>query len=185
MNVFLHHSEFASVVSHSTFFCGVFAFISQTTAVKSCANEMKKWAKRNGYDKPRFCEINMAKIVTAAGLMRAMLKKIATVVEIDKEAPLSTFEKQFKKTTVVLILDEVDMLFKQHAGIGETWFKTLVDWAENKELRFSMIGISNCVNDVNSERIRELGHVSENVGFASDIFSMLLTLSFPNLLTFI
>ena len=142
-------------------------FASQTTAVKSCADEMKKWAKRYDYDKPRFCEINMAMIsTTAAGLMRAMLKKIATAVEIDKEAPLSTFEKQFKKTTVVLILDEVGMLFKQYTGIGETWFKTLVHWAENKEFRFSMIGISNCINGAIAERIRKLGHVSESADFA-------------------
>ena len=141
--------------------------------MKSCTDEMKKWAKRNGYDKPRFCEINMAGIsTTAAGLMRAMLKKIATAVEVDKEADLSTFEKQFKKTTVVLILDEVDMLFKQHAGSGETCFNTLVEWAENKELRFSMIGISNCINDNNSERIRELGHVSESVGFTRGILTV-------------
>jgi hypothetical protein len=52
------------------------------------------------------------------------------------------------------------MLFKQHGGIGETWFKTLVSWAEDREMRFSMIGISNCVNDVDSSRVRELGHVS-------------------------
>ena len=92
--------------------------------------------------------------------MRTMLKKIATSIEVDKQAKLSVFEKKFKKQVLVLILDEVDMLFKEHGGIGETWFRTLVEWAEDKELKFSMIGISNCVNDDNAIRVREIGHVS-------------------------
>ena len=116
---------------------------------------MKKWAKHNGYDKPKFCVINMASSQTSAsnckdGIMRTMLKKIATSIEVDKQAKLSVFEKKFKKQVLVLILDEVDMLFKEHGGMGETWFRTLIEWAESKVLRFSMIGISNCVNDDNA-----------------------------------
>ena len=76
------------------------------------------------------------------------------------ETKLSVFEKKLKKQVLVLILDEVDMLFKEHGGMGETWFRTLIEWAESKVLRFSMIGISNCVNDDNAVRIREIGHVS-------------------------
>ena len=58
---------------------------------------MKKWAKRNGYDKPRFCFINMASSQTSAshckdGIMRTMLKKIATSIEVDKQAELSVIE---------------------------------------------------------------------------------------------
>ena len=116
---------------------------------------MKKWAKHNGYDKPKFCVINMASSQTSAsnckdGIMRTMLKKIATSIEVDKQAKLSVFEKKLKKQVLVLILDEVDMLFKEHGGMGETWFRTLIEWAESKVLRFSMIGISNCVNDDNA-----------------------------------
>ena len=92
--------------------------------------------------------------------MKAMLKKIASALEISKDSALPVFEKQFKKKELILVLDEVDMLFKHHGGIGETWFKTLVEWAEDKEMCFSMIGISYCVNDVNATRVRELGHVS-------------------------
>ena len=96
--------------------------------------------------------------------MRVMLKKIASAIKIDEAAGLTAFEKQFKKKVLVLVLDEIDMLFKQHGGIGETWFRTLVEWSEDKEMRFSMIGISNCVNDVNASRVRELGHVSSACG---------------------
>ena len=139
-------------------------FALQTTAVNSCVDEMKKWAERNGYDKPRFCGINMALISTKAGLGTMLKKNLATAVEIDKEAPLSTLEKQFKKTTVVLILDKIDMLFSHQNG--DIFFKRLVHWAENREFRFSMIGISNCINGAIAERIRKLGHVSESADFA-------------------
>jgi len=132
--------------------------------VASCAEEMTKWAKTNGCEKPLFCSVNMAASQTSSnsksGIMRTMLKKIATGLSIANDDPLQKFEKLMMKRVVVLIVDEIDMLFKQHGGIGETWFKTLVSWAEDKEMRFSMIGISNCVNDVNSSRVRELGHVS-------------------------
>ena len=138
--------------------------IDQTTAVTSCAEEMTKWAKANGYEKPLVCSVNMAASQTSSnskvGVMRTMLKKIATGLSIANDDPLVKFESLMMKRVVVLIVDELDMLFKQHGGIGETWFKTLVSWAEDREMRFSMIGISNCVNDVDSSRVRELGHVS-------------------------
>ena len=92
--------------------------------------------------------------------MRVILKKIASAIDIDKAAELQAFEKQFKKKVLVLVLDGIHMPFKHYRGIGETWFRTLVNWSEDKEMRFSMIGISNCVNDVHANRIRELGHVS-------------------------
>jgi len=132
--------------------------------VASCAEEMTKWAKKNGYEKPLICSVNMAASQgssnSKSGIMRAMLKKISTGLNIASDDPLEKFEKLMMKRVVVLIVDEIDMFFKQHGGIGETWFKTLVSWCEDKELRFSMIGISNCVNDVDSTRVRELGHVS-------------------------
>ena len=42
------------------------------------------------------------------GIMRTMLKKIATSIEVDKQAKLSVFEKKLKKQVLVLILDEVE-----------------------------------------------------------------------------
>ena len=92
--------------------------------------------------------------------MRTMLKSIATGLQIANDEPIEKFEKLMSKRVVVLIVDEIDMLFKQNEGVGETWFKTLVSWAEDRDMRFSMIGISNCVNDNDSTRVRELGHVS-------------------------
>merc|ERR1719356_92721 len=101
------------------------------------------------------------------GIMRKMLKKMAGVLEINKDSSLNTFEKQFKKKCFILILDEVDMLFKSYGGTGGTWFKTLVEWSEDKCLRFSMIGISNCVNDENANLIRELAHGPRELVFSA------------------
>ena len=80
--------------------------------------------------------------------MRTMLKKVAIGLQIASDEPLEKFERLMRKKVVVLIVDEIDMLFKQHGGVGETWFKMLISWAEDKEMRFSLIGISNCVNDM-------------------------------------
>merc|ERR1712194_921507 len=99
--------------------------------------------------------------------MKGMPKEIAGALEIDKDSKLNTFEQKFKKKVLVLVLDEIDMLFKSHGGIAETWFKTLVAWAEDKTMCFSMIGISNCVNDNNATRIRELGHNPRELVFSA------------------
>ncbi len=127
---------------------------------------MRIWAKDSGYERPRYCLINMASsetISSKGGIMRATLRELAPASGVSKDASPSAFKKQFTKRVVILILDEIDMLFKEHGGAGETWFRTLVEWAEDRELRFSMIGISNCVNDVNSARVRDIGHVSFGV----------------------
>ncbi|KAL7553128.1 hypothetical protein ACHAWF_016382 [Thalassiosira exigua] len=138
----------------------------KTTAVKLCKAEMMSWARRSGYGKPHFCILNMASFKAGKdGLLKAMLSKLAVALEIAKDSKLRTFENNFKKKVLVLILDEIDMLFNQHKGIGETWFKTLVSWAEDKEMRFSMIGISNCVTDRNANIVRELGHSPQEIIF--------------------
>eukprot|EP00571_Detonula_confervacea_P013426 CAMPEP_0172305654 /NCGR_PEP_ID=MMETSP1058-20130122/6909_1 /TAXON_ID=83371 /ORGANISM="Detonula confervacea, Strain CCMP 353" /LENGTH=105 /DNA_ID=CAMNT_0013017323 /DNA_START=25 /DNA_END=338 /DNA_ORIENTATION=+ len=95
---------------------------------------------------------------TSYGKMRTVTTKIATAIDINNASAHTEFEREFKKKVVVLILDEIDMPFKHHKGIGETWFRTLIHWAEDKEMCFSMIGISNCINDANATRIRELGN---------------------------
>jgi len=99
--------------------------------------------------------------------MKAMLNRIASALKINKDSALSTVEKEFKKKVMVLIIEEIDMIFKQQGGINETWFKTLVRWAEDNEMRFSMIGISNCVNDANATSVRELGHSPRELIFSA------------------
>ena len=136
----------------------------------SCKKAIKKFAKENGFKQPLFCHLNMAKSHCKdgiEGIKNGMLRSIASALKIDQqEKRLSVFEQEFKKKTLVLVLDEIDMLFKTNKEKAATWFKTLVDWAEDKTMRFSMIGISNTnrVNDTEVDFIRELGHVSNSNG---------------------
>lgn len=143
------------------------SLVTQTTLVNACANDMKKWAKKNNYNMPHFCFFNMASVHTALnekdGVMKLMLRKFAKELEIDKNSELKAYESRLKKKVLVLVLDEIDMFFKKRDGNGEAWFRTLTSWAEDKQLCFSMIGISNSVNDTYSTRIREIGHVSLEV----------------------
>ena len=99
------------------------------------------------------------------GIKNGMLRSIAGALKIDRqEKRLSVFKRELKKKTLVLVLDEIDMLFKTNKKQAATWFKTLVEWAEDKTMRFSMIGISNSVNDTEAHLIRKLGHVSNSNG---------------------
>lgn len=132
--------------------------------MSACADDVKKWAKTKGYKKPFLCHINLAaghsSTKEKGGIVKYIRKKIAQSLEIDQNSSLVELEKQFKKKGMILILDEIDMLFKQQRGIGETFLNSLIGLAEDKDLCFSMIGISNCINDKDAACIREIGHVS-------------------------
>ena len=137
-------------------------YITKTAAVASCKGKVMRLAKQNGYEKPSICIMNMAKPGGKDGIMRDMQDKMARALGLKKGASISKIEKKMKKKALVLVLDEIDMLFENHGRFADLWFKNpLIGWAEDKELRFSMIGISNCVNDTKSRKIRELGHVSQ------------------------
>ena len=141
------------------YYCSLFTI--KTTAVASCAGEAKRWAKQNEYETPNICTMNMAKPSGKGGIMRTMLNQMARPLGLKHGASPTDVERKMKKKVLVLVLDEIDMLFRNHGNVAQQWFTTLIDWAEDRELRFSMIGISNSVNDTNSTKIRELGHVSQ------------------------
>ena len=131
----------------------------------SCEKTIKIFAKENGFKQPLFCHLNMANSHCKDGVKNGMLRSIAGALKIDRqEKRLSVFKRELKKKTLVLVLDEIDMLFKTNKKQAATWFKTLVEWAEDKTMRFSMIGISNSVNDTEAHLIRKLGHVSNSNG---------------------
>lgn len=134
----------------------------QTTAVTGCVTEAKKWAGENNYDTPYVCFVNAGSIMASSGkdgLKEAMLNKIVTSLEMDHKSNQKMVEKQLRRKTLILVLDEIDMMFKgSHSA--ESWFSTLISWTDDEKMRFSMIGISNCVNDDNANLVRELAHVS-------------------------
>ncbi|EJK76324.1 hypothetical protein THAOC_01919, partial [Thalassiosira oceanica] len=141
-----------------------FLSCSQTTAVTGCVTEAKKWAGDNNYDTPHICFVNVGSLMTSSGngLHEAMLNKIVASLEIDQKANQKMVEKQLHRKTLILVLDEIDMMFKKSHG-ARSWFSTLISWADDKKMRFSMIGISNCVNDDNANLVRELAGLSNDL----------------------
>jgi Cdc6-like AAA superfamily ATPase len=99
---------------------------------------------------------------TKDGMMKVMLKHAAKKFGLEKPS-IESLEKQAKKNVLILIIDEVDVLVKN--SDGERFFHELVRLANEEHLRFSLIGISNSVNDEFSVRIKEIAAVSIRVFF--------------------
>jgi len=91
-------------------------------------------------------------------IQKEMFKSMAKELEIDKNSSQAVFVRQFRKKGMMFVVDDIDMLFKNHGGSAEEWFSTLIEWCEDKELPFSMIGISSSVSDINASKIRELSN---------------------------
>ena len=86
----------------------------------SCTNDTKKWATNHGFSEPRFCYINMATSQCTSDLMKEMKREIAAALDIDKQSKkLRVFEREFKTKVLVLVLDEIDILFKIYGGVGK------------------------------------------------------------------
>ncbi|EJK70792.1 hypothetical protein THAOC_07822 [Thalassiosira oceanica] len=100
------------------------------------------------------------------GLKETMLNKIVASLEIDQKANQKMVEKQLHRKTLILVLDEIDMMFKKSHD-AQSWFSTLISWADDKKMRFSMIGISNCVNYDNANLVRKLAHAPRELAFSA------------------
>ena len=129
---------------------------------------MKMWAEQNGRGYPCFCYINVASVRTSSnnkdGKKGSISKKMAVALKIDENSKLRDIKNQLKKRVMVLVLDELDMLFEKGC-LGKKMFAHLITWANRNDLCFSMIGISNCVNDEDAKWIREEGRVSARILF--------------------
>jgi cell division control protein 6 len=108
------------------------------------------------------------------GIKKAMLKKIAKHMGIEKDPSIQSLENQVQKNVAILILDEVDMFIKKRDSDGERFFCELVKLA-NEANGFNLIGISNSVNDVYASRIRQTGSVRMLSGLAWIGMDMILT----------
>ena len=139
----------------------------KTTAVTASSQHLAKWAKDSGFAKPCYCHINMAShaAMSIDAIKKEMFKSMAKKLEIEKNSSPTVFLNQFRKKGMILVVDEIDMLFKNQGGSAEEWFSTLIEWCEDKELPFSMIGISNSVNDINATTIRELSNTPHELVF--------------------
>lgn len=115
----------------------------------------------NNFNTTYYCFVNIGTLTSSGkgGIKEAMLNKIVASLNMNCKVEEEAVKKTLHRKTLILVLDEIDMMLKKTHG-GQSWFKTLISWAESKELRFSMIGISNSVNDENAQIVREFGNVS-------------------------
>lgn len=71
-----------------------------------------------------------------------------------------------RKLTLLVIVDEIDLLISENSNgteaVGkEKIVKLFLSWANDPELRFGLIGISNSLGNRKRERLHQLGSVSE------------------------
>lgn len=113
---------------------------------------------------PRIGLVNIASLSASAsekyGIQKAMLKHVAKKLGIEKDPSIDALQKTARKNAIILVIDEVDMLIQKKDSDGERFFRELVKLANSEQLNFSMIGLSNSVNDESSARIREIANVS-------------------------
>lgn len=123
------------------------------------------WANSEGHNQPLLYAVNMASLSTSGqakdGIMKALLKKLGSQRGSKKEDHnIDTLRKWARKDAIILIIDEIDMLIKARDSDGEIFLRELVGLARDEDLKFSLIGISNSVNDKSSARIKQMGVVS-------------------------
>lgn len=137
----------------------------QTLTVHLCAEMVTKWANINFHQEPVFCHISMATrhsiLDHKSHLVRSIRRTIALALEIDENSRLFAIEKELEKQALILVIDEVDILFEEYGGIGETLFNNLVNMAAADHPRFTLIAISKSKNDDQcSSPLRDHHHVS-------------------------
>ena len=102
-------------------------FPVQTTAVTECITDAKRRGEENNHNSMDICFVNVGAITSSykGGLKEAMLKKIVASLDFNGIPNEKAVEKMLRnKKTLILILDEMDMMFKKsHSGIPRCWFK--------------------------------------------------------------
>ena len=73
-------------------------------------------------------------------------------------------ETMLKSRTVILVIDEIDLLVSKWDGkelsVSEEFLQTVLEWASDLTKRFAVIGMSNSVENRKGRRLHKLGRVS-------------------------
>ena len=109
-------------------------------------------------------------------VINLIIRKIAKELEIKELPRLESIEEVIKKKALVLVLDEIDLIFKKRGGNAKSWYQPLFALAKDNATRFGIIGISNSVNDTYATRIRDIGKVSIVVALVLSCDPWLLSL---------
>ena len=141
--------------------------IGKSMGVKRCCDQARERSRKTSEDwveEPKICTLNASvlqnlskaqaieKTLEHMGLKKNQLKRPANVEDSTKAA-------------VILILDEIDLLVASkgagnHSSGTEEFLRTLLDWVSDERMRFSLIGISNSVENYKARRLSALGMVS-------------------------
>jgi hypothetical protein len=148
--------------------------VGKTMAVTHCKQQMLAWAQDNleaGQEMPVFCHMHgtsfqhhcQSKSAAMKALRAGLSKEIGKA--FDEDRMLTRRRSNEKKTGVILIIDEIDYLVAERlAGdrllSSEDFLQTVLKWANDDQMAFALIGISNSVANARAHRLRKLGQVS-------------------------
>ena len=139
----------------------------KTMGVKKSCEEAKEWARQNFdtcTDEVNICYINSAVLENypKKQALETILKNLG-ITQKQLNRPSNT--NKSKRAAIFLILDEIDLLVAskgqgQSKTGSEEFLRTLLSWASDESTLFSLIGISNSVENYQTRRLNQLGMVS-------------------------
>jgi Cdc6-like AAA superfamily ATPase len=146
----------------------------KTMGVTDCKRQMIAWAKDNleaWQEMPVFCHIHGSSFqhhcTSKSAAMKALRAGISNEIgkAFDEDRMLKRSKSDEKKTAVILIIDEIDFLVSEwlvgdRLVSSEDFLQTVLKWANDDQMAFALIGISNSVANARGRRLHELGQVS-------------------------
>jgi hypothetical protein len=147
----------------------------KTMGVTDCKRQMIAWAKDNleaWQEMPVFCHIRGSSFqhhcTSKSAAMKALRAGVSNEIgkAFNEDRMLKQSKSDKKKTTVILIIDEIDFLISErlvddHRLVSsEDFLQTVLQWANDDQMAFALIGISNSVANARGRRLHELGQVS-------------------------
>ena len=147
----------------------------KTMGVTHCERHMIAWAKDNleaWQEMPVFCHFHGSSFqqhcTSKSAAMKALRAGISNEIgkEFNEDRLLKRSTKSNeRKTAVILIIDEIDFLVSERLVddrlvSSEGFLQTVLKWANDDQMAFAVIGISNSVANARGRRLHELGQVS-------------------------
>lgn len=147
----------------------------KTMGVTNCKRQMIAWAKDNleaWQEMPVFCHFHGSSFqqhcTSKSAAMKALRAGISNEIgkAFNEDRMLKRRSKSDeKKTALILIIDEIDFLVSERLVddrlvSSEDFLQTVLKWANDDQMAFALIGISNSVANARGRRLHELGQVS-------------------------
>ena len=160
--------------------------VGKSCSVKWTINEAERLASEqqglHNLPLPSICFVNAADIISPKHISEKIadalsLKGKRRTPEHVKKA-LDSSQSGKRATTcscLILIIDEIDLLLSEKgktsnnpSSAGEEALKMLGEWASSDKFRFTLIGISNCVGNLQAKRLQKFGLVSIQTSFGTN-----------------